>query len=644
MCVVRGGVRGAGEAGVNLSAPMDTLALSIIALFTGPILVPLALRARWATGAIDSFVLVVIGGFVFLHLLPISLEAGGAPAWLAALFGLLAPILAERGLHRGHRNTHRAILLIAGLGLAVHAFIDGMGLREPHLHTHGGVPCSAHDHTNPYLAWAIILHQIPVSIGIWWVLPRTFNKRIALSVLVGHAAFTALGFALGSHALAGASQQGMAVFQALLCGSLLHVVLHSDIPAPLTERPSKYQFPSLFGSILAVLVLLGISHPSEENPLVRTFLTLALASAPALLLGYAMVGLFHVAIPRRWLSSATTGSPMSQALRGVAMGLPVPVCSCGILPIYRDLVAKGAGPVAAIAFLLATPELEVAAVLLTFSLLGPEFAILRIVAAAVLAIGVGLYVGRSLKISSEITCDEHCDESGAIPRSPLWLRALRFGFGDAILHTGAWILLGLGVSALLLPYLQQSFITDLSPNLQVPLAVLFGLPLYVCASGSTPFAAVLLLAGLSPGAVLAFLLTGPATNLATFGILSKLHSVKDAFKFGAAVALGALGLGYLTNAILPNARPLVETLGTHAETTWMHQAALALLALALFINLAIHGTRAFIEQLFHSPLTLTKEPGGHHHHHHHHEHSHVHARGHDHVCDDTQEGRGHHHA
>lgn len=599
---------------------MDTLAISILALFSGPLLVPLALRIRWAAGAIDSFVLVAIGGFVFLHLLPQSLAAGGAPAWAAAIAGVFAPLLAERGLLAGNRNTHRAILLLAGLGLLVHAFLDGMGLANPHLHTHGGVPCTAHDHSNPLLAWAIIIHQVPVSISIWWILPRTFGRSAALGVLAGHATFTGLGFALGDAALAGASTAGMAVFQALLCGSLLHVVLHSDIPAPSGEQPRRWQIPSLVGTAFAILTLMAIAHPEQEGSVGRAFLGLALASAPALLAGYAMVGLFHVLVPARWLARATSGPPLAQALRGVAMGLPVPVCSCGILPMYRDLVVRGAGPVAAIAFLLATPEIEIAAVLLTFSLLGIEFTLVRVGAAALLAVFAGWYVGTRLKRNALPGKDADAAGGDAGSDSRL-IRIVSFGFGDAILHTGAWILLGLGLSALLLPYLEGSWITGLPPGWQVPLAVLLGLPLYVCASGSTPLAAVLLFAGLSPGAVLAFLLTGPATNVATFGILSRLHTPRDAIRFGVAVASAALLLGYGTNLLLPELPGLAGTARLGLAPDWIQILSLSLLALALALNLARHGTRCFIAQLFRSPLTLGK-PHNHHHHHHHHDHVH----------------------
>ena len=114
-----------------------------------------------------------------------------------------------------------------------------------------------------------------------------------------------------------------------------------------------------------------------------------------------------------------------------------------------------------------------------------------------------------------------------------------------------WIVAGLGAAAILSPLLDASGLRELSPWLQVPLAGLMGMPVYVCASGSTPIVAVLLFSGLSPGAGIAFLLTGPATNIVTFGLLESLHSRRVAVVFGVVMALMACGLGWLANAWSP---------------------------------------------------------------------------------------------
>ena len=597
---------------------MIPLILSLVALVLGPLLIPLARRLKGAGAALDAFVLVAIGGFVFLHMLPESLALGGAPAWIAAIVGLFAPLLAERGLLAGNKNTHRIILLLAGLGLAVHAFLDGMAMGDPHTHHHHGAeePCE-HDHTS-FLPWAVVLHRIPVSISIWWILPRTLGMVPALVVLLINAASTVAGYSLGSEALTGASQQSLAVFQSLLSGSLLHVVLHTDIPRSASDDGQRYHWPAVIGTALAALILAAISHPGPHGSLAEPFLNLALASAPALLVGYLAVGMVSVFAKTTWLQRATQGPPLTQALRGVALGLPVPVCSCGILPIYRDLVMRGAGSVAAVSFLLATPELEIAAVLLTVSLMGWEFALVRIVAAGLLAVVVGIMVGRGLKSrDDELTdCEKdlYQDDTPQAKGSKL-LQVIKLGLGDAVHHTGAWILLGLALSALIHPYLDREAIMNIPQWGQVFMAVLLGLPLYVCASGSTPVAAVLLISGFSPGAVLAFLLTGPATNLATFGILSRLHGTLMALRFGTLVALLALGSGLLVNALIPDMVQVTSSITDSTVGTPLQWACLVVLAAALAWSLLRHGTRSFIEQLFRSPLTLGTSSAHHGHQH-----------------------------
>jgi hypothetical protein len=208
--------------------------------------------------------------------------------------------------------------------------------------------------------------------------------------------------------------------------------------------------------------------------------------------------------------------------------------------------------------------------------------------------------------------------------------AVQFGFGPAVDNTATWILMGLLLSALLMPYIDREWIASLPPGIDVPIAAGLGLPLYVCATGSTPLAAMLLVQGLSPGAVLAFLLTGPATNVTTFGVLARLHGTRTAALFAASMWVGAVGLGYLVNALMP--APVLATLAdvTHAPTTWAWLA-LAALGAVFLLSLLRQGVRPFLERLFESPANLAhgEAPGccggeddGHGHHHHGHDHGH----------------------
>ena len=214
---------------------------------------------------------------------------------------------------------------------------------------------------------------------------------------------------------------------------------------------------------------------------------------------------------------------------------------------------------------------------------------------------------------------------------------LRFGFGPAVDNTATWILAGLLLSAMLMPYFDREWIAAWPQWLDVPVAALIGLPLYVCATGSTPFAAMLLAQGLSPGAVLALMLTGPATNVTTFGVLAKLHGGRVATVFAVGMFLGAVGLGYLANALLPQLA--VPSLGASAHAHgWFGWACLAAIGAVFLFSLLRQGTRPFLERLFESPANVAHGEAegccGDEHDHHHHGHGH-HHHGHEHGPSST---------
>ncbi len=613
------------------------LFFSLLALLLGPLLVWIARFQASSTVSLDAFCLVTVSGFALLHLLP---ESAAQAGWLVlplALVGFLLPAVAERTLHHGHAGMRKTVLFLAVLGITAHATLDGLLLAGD-----GHVVDQVHNgHTHELTAWAIILHRIPEGIGIWWIVPRTLGLWPAIGITAVSIAATSFGFGLGETVLDDQSQRGLAMLQSLLVGSLLHVVLHSHIPAP--REQGRFRIASVLGGAFGVAVLALLIHDhfpsSESGSPAAVFLNLALESAPALLLAYLLVGLCHVFLPPNWLRSMTQGSSFSQALRGVAIGLPLPVCSCGVLPIYRELIRQGTSLAAALAFLVATPELELAAVMLTWKLMGGEVALVRVGMAAALALGVGMLVAALARVRTPAAATDAPAAADGLPQAATGsLRArlgeaLRFGFGPAVDNTATWILMGLLLSAMLLPYVDRAWIAALPHGIDVPIAALIGLPLYVCATGSTPLGAMLLAQGLSPGAVLALLLTGPATNVTTFGVLARQHGSRVAILFAAAMWLGAVALGYLANWLLPVPQIAALTAHEHGPSAlgWTMLGALA--AVFLFALLR-QGVRPFLERLFESPANLAhgEAPGccgdgehdhAHdHHHHHHHGHTH----------------------
>jgi len=243
--------------------------------------------------------------------------------------------------------------------------------------------------------------------------------------------------------------------------------------------------------------------------------------------------------------------------------------------------------------------------MLTWQLMGAEVALVRIGMAAVLALAVGVLVS-SIAPTYTVAADA---PTGALPQpstGPFGQRlrdALRFGFGPAVDNTATWILMGLLLSAVLMPYVNRDWIAALSGWVDVPVAALLGLPLYVCATGSTPLAAMLLVQGLSPGAVLALMLTGPATNVTTVGVLAKLHGPRTAAVFAAAMWLGAVLLGYAANALLP--RIDVDAFGADHEHDGVFAWACLLAVGGVFaVALLRQGVRPFLERLFESPVNV----------------------------------------
>ena len=336
---------------------------------------------------------------------------------------------------------------------------------------------------------------------------------------------------------------------------------------------------------------------SNVTTFLRTLGVLLLESAPALLLGYALAGLVPFLLTASRAAALGRGSRLSQSLKGVAFGLPLPVCSCGVLPLYESLIRRGAPPVAAMAFFVATPELGLDAVLLSVPLLGTSLTVARVVAAFLVAVIVAHLVGRHATASkgtggpiAEVPADQ--------PLGQRIRSGLRFGFVELFDHTMPWIALGLIIAAAAEPLLSHGSIASIPTALQVPLAALIGVPVYVCASGATPIAALAIHKGLSTGAAMAFLIAGPATNVTTFGVLARLHGRRVALLFGVSVTALAVIAGWTIDLIGVSAVPVLEGhAAVDAHGSWFSVTAVVVLSVLVVASLVRQGPRGAIQQI-----------------------------------------------
>jgi len=271
--------------------------------------------------------------------------------------------------------------------------------------------------------------------------------------------------------------------------------------------------------------------------------------APYLLLGFLAVG-----FPTSFVARHLGGSGPVPVIKASLLGIPLPICSCGVLPLGASLRDRGAGRGATASFLISTPQTGIDSILVTYSLLGPVFALFRPLAALVSGVLGGLTVA-GLTPEKEAgpepakPCTRGCCASA--PPAPAALRALRYGFRHLPQEMGTHILVGLFLAGLVAVLLPPDFLAGtLGRGLPAMAAMmLLGLPVYICATASVPLAAAMMAKGLSPGAALVFLAVGPATNTIALATLWKLLGRRQTLAYLAAVALTALASGLLLDLV-----------------------------------------------------------------------------------------------
>jgi len=289
--------------------------------------------------------------------------------------------------------------------------------------------------------------------------------------------------------------------------------------------------------------------------------------APYLLFGFFVAGLLSIALSPEFVERHLGGSGPGSILKAALLGIPLPLCSCGVIPVAAGLRSHGASRAATTAFLISTPQTGVDSLLVTYSLLGPVVAIVRPIAALLSGFLGGVLVmlaapfepTTSLEVPQPSSCSDHSPAA-----SPL-RRALRHGFVTLPRDIGGSLVVGLVIAGLIAAVLPADFFARFVGNraLSMVAMLLCGIPLYVCATASVPIAAALVAKGVSPGAALVFLMTGPATNAAALATIDKILGRRTAVLFLVAVAVSAVASGLVLDM-------LISTLGTDAGLPTLH--------------------------------------------------------------------------
>lgn len=325
--------------------------------------------------------------------------------------------------------------------------------------------------------------------------------------------------------------------------------------------------------------------------------------APYLLLGFGIAGILSIFVSPEWVERHLGGRGFSPIVKSVLFGIPLPLCSCGVLPVTASIRRHGASRGATIGFLLATPQTGVDSILATWGMLGPVFGVFRPLAALV----TGLLGGAMAQVfdpepleaadpgtPSATNCTEECcagdEKDGKI------VRALRYRFVTLPRDIGKPLLVGILIAAAIATFVPRDAMAQQLGGgvLAMFVMMIIGIPLYVCATASIPVAIGFMHLGASPGAALVFLIAGPATNAATITTVWKMLGRRSALIYLGTVAVGALAAGFALDAVI---RFSVET-GLASETH-VHEAGVgwtghvfAVLLLAVVLNsLRGHGKK-----------------------------------------------------
>ena len=313
-----------------------------------------------------------------------------------------------------------------------------------------------------------------------------------------------------------------------------------------------------------------------EN-LIKEVLVLYYAAAIYILVGFTLAGIIRVIFRSETIHKYLGKERYKAIFRSSLFGIPLPLCSCSVLPTAMSLRKSGANKGATTSFLISTPEVGVDSIMLTYGLMGGIMAFFRPLAAFLTAITAGIFVEYAEKKTGhspdegvrefsedvedkkdEVKCDEKekafhdFRQMSYSDMKALWKESFGYAFGELFNDISWWLALGFilaGIIAIAIP--DWIFTKFLSGNFALFIMLIVGIPMYVCASSSTPIAAAMLIKGMSPGAVIVFLLAGPATNLGSIMILKKFLGKRSLIIYLATIAVMTLLFGFIVNALYP---------------------------------------------------------------------------------------------
>jgi len=280
--------------------------------------------------------------------------------------------------------------------------------------------------------------------------------------------------------------------------------------------------------------------------------------SPYLLFGFFFAGILHIFIDTKVISRHLGQNNFLSVIKASLFGIPLPLCSCSVIPAAMSLRREGASKGAVLSFLITTPTTGVDSIFATYSLLGGFFAAYRVVASFITGVLSGAAANFILKKTENEPVRENISEcKSCLPAEHshgIWQKikgVFSYAFGDLVRDTGSAFIVGILIGGAIAYFVPDEFISLYLGSGWAAMFVmlLVGIPMYVCATASIPIAAALIIKGLDPGAAFVFLVAGPATNIVTMTTVARNMGLKALFVYLGAIAVSSLSLGYALNSI-----------------------------------------------------------------------------------------------
>ena len=307
------------------------------------------------------------------------------------------------------------------------------------------------------------------------------------------------------------------------------------------------------------------------NDFFLSFLNIINEMSPYLLLGFLIAGILHVFVPKKFYGKYLSSENKFSVLWAALLGIPLPLCSCGVIPTAVGLKNEKASKGAVASFLIATPQTGIDSILATFSLMGLGFAVVRPAAALITGVFGGLlvnrFVGNTNETSESFVCDTENKSNVKDNALQKIGKVLKYAYFEMIQDIGLRLIIGLIIAALINVAVPDEFFLNFGSNplLQMLVILIIAVPMYICSTGSIPIAASLMLKGLSPGAALVMLMAGPAVNLASILVVKKSLGLKFLTIYLSSIIVGAVIFGLLLN-LVPS-EYFISSLSSQTQTT-----------------------------------------------------------------------------